>query len=104
MPLFEQRRDPAWQAIASAAHDQKAIDYLGCFGQRGTIEGNKHSPFAEALFEGLRGAADTTPREGDGIITATELYCYVRDRVEEITDGCPNHLQPCLRRLEVVIH
>ena len=79
-------RDPAWQAIASAAHDQKAIDYLGCFGQRGTIEYNKHSPFAEALFEGLRGAADTTLREGDGIITATELYCYVRDRVEELTD------------------
>ncbi len=79
-------RDPAWQAIASAAHDQKAIDYLGCFGQRGTIADNKHSPFAEALFEGLRGAADTTLREGDGIITATELYCYVRDRVEELTD------------------
>ena len=79
-------RDPAWQAIASAAHDQKAIDYLGCFGERGTIEDNKHSPFAEALFEGLRGAADTTPREGDGIITATELYCYVRDRVEVLTD------------------
>lgn len=79
-------RDPAWQAIASAAHDQKAIDYLGCFGQRGTIEDNKHSPFAEALFEGLCGAADTTPREGDGIITATELYCYVRDRVEQLTD------------------
>lgn len=79
-------RDPAWQAIASAAHDQKVIDYLGCFGQRGTIEDNKHSPFAEALFEGLRGAADTTRRKGDGIITATELYCYVRDRVEELTD------------------
>ncbi|MBD2773573.1 eIF2A-related protein [Iningainema tapete] len=77
-------RDPAWQAIASAAHDQKAIDYLGCFGQRGKI--GKHSPFAEALFEGLRGEADTTLREGDGIITATELYCYVRDKVEELTD------------------
>ncbi len=89
--VYEQRydrfiRDPAWQAIASAAHDQKAIDYLGCFGERGTIEDNKHSPFAEALFEGLRGAADTTPREGDSIITATELYCYVRDRVEVLTD------------------
>ncbi len=89
--VYKQRYDrfiryPAWQAIASAAHDQKAIDYLGCFGERGLIKDNKHSPFAEALFEGLRGAADTTPREGDGIITATELYCYVRDRVEVLTD------------------
>jgi hypothetical protein len=55
--------------IASAAHDQKAIDYLGCFGQRGTTEDKKHSPFAEALFAGLRGAADTIGT-GDGIITA----------------------------------
>ncbi len=77
-------KDRAWQAIASAAHDQKAIDYLGCFGQRGNI--GKHSPFAEALFEGLRGAADTTLGTGDGIITATKLYCYLRDKVEELTD------------------
>lgn len=76
-------RDRAWQAIAPAAHDQKVIDYLGCFGQRGST--GQHSPFAEALFEGLRGAVHTTLKEGDGIITATELYCYLRDRVEELT-------------------
>ncbi|MCG6138144.1 MAG: caspase family protein [Nostoc sp. LLA-1] len=88
-------RDRAWQAIASAAHDQKAIDYLGCFGQRGTTEGNKHSPFAEALFAGLRGAADTIGI-GDGIITATELYCYVRDQVEELTDELNKRQTPGL--------
>ncbi|MBD2471991.1 caspase family protein [Nostoc sp. FACHB-145] len=88
-------RDRAWQAIASAAHDQKAIDYLGCFGQRGTTEDNKHSPFAEALFAGLRGAADTIGT-GDGIITATELYCYVRDQVEELTDELDKRQTPGL--------
>ena len=93
-------RDKAWQAIASAAHDQKAIDYLGCFGQRGTIGENKHSPFAEALFEGLRGAADTTRREGDGIITATELYCYVRDQVEELTEEYHRRQTPRLFSLK----
>ncbi len=87
-------RDRAWQAIASAAHDQKAIDYLGCFGQRGST--GKHSPFAEALFDGLVGAADTTLREGDGIITATELYCYLRDRVEELTDELDKRQTPGL--------
>ncbi|MEH1938963.1 MAG: caspase family protein [Nostoc sp.] len=92
-------RDRAWQAIASAAHDQKAIDYLGCFGQRGTVEGNKHSPFAEALFAGLRGAADTIGT-GDGIITATELYCYVRDQVEELTDEHDKRQTPGLFTLK----
>jgi WD40 repeat protein len=101
--VFKQRfdryiKDKAWQALASAAHDQKAIDYLGCFGQRGNIGG--HSPFAEALFEGLRGAADTTLREGDGIITATELYCYLRDKIEELTEDHHNRQTPGLFQLK----
>jgi hypothetical protein len=45
-----------------------------------------HSPFALALFDGLAGRADArtdgAAEEGDGIITATELYAYIRDRVE----------------------
>ncbi|AVH66285.1 nSTAND1 domain-containing NTPase [Nostoc sp. 'Peltigera membranacea cyanobiont' N6] len=101
--VFKQRfdrfiKDRAWQALASAAHDQKAIDYLGCFGQRGNIGG--HSPFAEALFEGLQGAADTTLREGDGIITATELYCYLRDKIEELTEDHHNRQTPGLFQLK----
>ena len=54
--------------------------------ERGQV-GN-HSPFAAALLEALEGAADTYPpakngkQSGDGVITATELYLYLRDRVE----------------------
>ncbi|WP_449418578.1 nSTAND1 domain-containing NTPase [Phormidium nigroviride] len=79
-------KDPAWVAITSASHDQKALDSLSLKDDRG-ISGN-HSPFAEALFDGLRGSADLFPPpkdgqpSGDGVITATELFLYVRDRVE----------------------
>jgi len=90
--IFKERydrfvKDKAWQVITSTAHDQKAIDILEerAIGKRDDNEMN-HSPFAEALFEGLQGAADVIPKgEGDGLITATELYLYLRDRVEPQT-------------------
>ena len=45
-----------------------------------------HSPFAEALFKGLSGAADIIPADGgDGVITASELYLYIRQKVEPVT-------------------
>ena len=72
--------DPAWQAIASAAYDQTALDKRH--------ETDQHSPFAKALFAGLLGEADVFPagadgrRRGDGVITATELYLYLREKVE----------------------
>jgi WD40 repeat protein len=80
-------QDPAWQAIASAAHDQKALDVaigepIGARERPGNVQ---HSPFAQALLDGLSGAADRRPAdgtEGDNIITATELYLYLRERVE----------------------
>ena len=38
-------------------------------------DGRTHSPFALALFDALAGAADAQgDREGDGVITATEIY------------------------------
>ena len=80
-------QDPAWQVITSSASDQKAVDILSdrTLGQRNK-EGAKHSPFALALLDGLAGEADTVPRDkGDGVITATELYTYLRDRVEDET-------------------
>jgi hypothetical protein len=83
--------DPAWQVITSAAYDQKAMDVLqgratGDRGLAGTAGGEAHSPFALALFDALAGEADMrTGREGDGVITATEVYAYVRDRVEPET-------------------
>lgn len=74
----------AWQVITSAAHDQKAADVL-----QEDVLGKRHpnSPFASALKEAITlGQADVVRGgKSDGLITATELYLYVRDRVEQET-------------------
>ena len=83
----------AWQVITSASHNQTASDSLALSDQddRGITSGN-HSPFAAALIEALKGAADSSPPgkdgnpPGDGVITASELYLYLRDRVELATE------------------
>ncbi|MGD1929915.1 MAG: caspase family protein [Leptolyngbyaceae cyanobacterium] len=80
--------DPAWQVITSAADDQKAFDALSLQDHRG--QSGHHSPFAAALLQALtaNSGADTSPpatgdrSAGDGVITATELYQYLRDTVE----------------------
>ncbi|MBD2451653.1 caspase family protein [Nostoc sp. FACHB-152] len=83
--------DPAWQVITSAAYDQKALDAFSLNCQRG-VEGN-HSPFAAALLAALEGQADCYPPAtngkppGDGVITATELYLYLRDAVELVNES-----------------
>ncbi|EGJ34960.1 MULTISPECIES: caspase family protein [Moorena] len=82
--------DPAWQIITSSASDQKALDNFNLDSERSQV-GN-HSPFASALLEALEGAADIYPPAtngkpaGDGVITATKLYLYLRDRVEIPTE------------------
>ncbi|MBW4510898.1 MAG: caspase family protein [Scytonematopsis contorta HA4267-MV1] len=82
--------DPAWQVITSAASDQKALDAFSINSERGTV--GSHSPFAAALFDALEGDADAYPpleegkHRGDGVITATELYMYLRDKVETGTE------------------
>lgn len=94
--LFRERyerfvRDPAWQVIASAAHNEKALDLLDglTLGQRGTEQA--HSPFAAALLRALAGEADVPlpgpdgARQGDGVITATELYLFLRETVQVAT-------------------
>lgn len=84
-------QDPAWQVLASAAHDQTAWDVLSGKPIGVRYESDKHSPFATALFRALAGEADLIPRAkegrpgGDGVITATELYLYLRDCVETAT-------------------
>ena len=84
--------DPAWQIITSSASDQKALDNFNLDSERSQV-GN-HSPFASALLEALEGAADIYPPAtngkpaGDGVITATELYLHLRDRVEIPTEKC----------------
>jgi WD40 repeat protein len=82
-------QDPAWQVITSAASDQYALDNLDLNSDRGIAQNNpQHSPFAAALMAALSGSADVYPSAsngkpaGDGIITATELYIYLRDAVE----------------------
>jgi WD40 repeat protein len=87
-------RDHAWQAIASAAHDQKAIDVVAGepLGKRG--DGREHSPFARALLRGLEGSADRPNSSGsrDGVITATELFLHLQDEL----------LPPPLRQAPVI--
>ena len=83
----------AWQVITSTSHNQTASDSLALSDQneRG-ITSTNHSPFAAALIEALEGAADSSPPgkdgnpPGDGVITASELYLYLRDRVELATE------------------
>lgn len=83
--------DPAWQVITSAASDQKALDAFALNSER--RQRGAHSPFAAALIEALVGKADIYPPatngkpSGDGVITATELYLYLRDAVEPATQG-----------------
>ena len=84
--------DPAWQILTSSACDQKALDNFTLDSERGQV-GN-HSPFASALLNILEGAADRIPRgqqgkpAGDGVITATKLYLYLRDTIEIATEKC----------------
>ncbi len=88
--------DAAWQVITSAADDQKALDSLG---SRGIVtdENEVHSPFAKALFDALRGGVDeNADLNKDGIITATELYLYLRDKVEILTENNYKRQTPSL--------
>lgn len=97
--------DPAWQVITSAAYDQKALDVLSgeAIDLRGRDSDNAgHSPFAAAFLRGLKGEADvvrrvgTDPPVGDGVITATELYLYLRDCVEVGAEGDGHRQTPGL--------
>ena len=88
--LYQERylgyiRDPAWQILTSAAYNERALDVVDglAIGQREARTPNGHSPFAQALLEGLQGAADIAPApDGDGVITASELAVYLRTRFE----------------------
>lgn len=94
-------RDSARQVITSAAYDQRALDVLAgkAIGDRGLVhaaDGAEHSPFALALFAALDGQADAKlpdHQEGDGVITATELYLYIRDQVEPATIAANERLR-----------
>lgn len=87
--------DPAWQVITSSAYDQKAIDII--FDQPlGKRENNRadHSPFAKRFIQGLQGKADLIPKENpDGLVTATELYLFLREGVENETISLDEELR-----------
>lgn len=80
-------REHAWQVLTSTAYDQKALDtvagqVIGVREQMEEAAQQLHSPFALALFDALTGSADVIPiNGGDGIITATELFMFMRDQV-----------------------
>jgi WD40 repeat protein len=105
--IYEERfwrycKDPAWQVITSAAHDQKAVDIITnqSLGLREEGSG-EHSPFASSLLRALDGAGDVVPQgEGDGVITATELYSYLRDSVETQTTENAKRQSPSLFNLQ----
>ena len=87
---------PAWHVLTSAAYDQTALDVLNgkAIGVRES-DGKRHSPFAEALIAALeKGEADLVPKgQGDGVITATELYLYLREQVEVQAEAEASHEQ-----------
>ncbi|MEL6261361.1 MAG: caspase family protein [Cyanobacteria bacterium J06626_6] len=93
------RQDPAWQVITSASYNQKAMDVLSLRDDRGELA-DHHSPFAASLLQALQGGADTSPPAtaempaGDGVITATELYLYLRDHVELLTEDSHQRQTP----------
>lgn len=75
----------AWQALTSAAHDERAADLSPVrdeSSQKEAFQG--HSPFAAALLRGLSGEADSSrgSYEPDGVITATELYQYIFEELK----------------------
>lgn len=92
-------KDPAWQVLVSAGADQEAVDIMN--GLLGVRTGDQHSPFATALLEGLAGLADFGVVEGkqDGLVTATELYIYLRDRVNQMTGDSRVRQTPALFEL-----
>ncbi|MFM7580639.1 MAG: caspase family protein, partial [Microcystaceae cyanobacterium] len=91
--------EPAWQVLTSAAYDQKALDVSPFAPDRACL--GQHSPFALALLEALRGKADLYPpatqeSRGNGVITATELYLYLRDRLATISSQSKHQQTPGL--------
>ncbi|MEG4856419.1 caspase family protein [Microcoleus sp. K1-B6] len=96
-------KEPAWQVITSASYDQTSLDKLSlrdCRGEKGN-----NSPFTAALIDALKGEADTSPPakdgkpQGDGVITATELYSYLRDCIEPPTNKIGKRQTPGLWHL-----
>lgn len=86
----------SFQLILSTAQDEFASDGLPARARPEPQGAGRSSPFATALLEGLGGRADAN---GDGLLTATELYVYLRDRLIELLAGSGARQTPALRHL-----
>ncbi|MCA0237181.1 MAG: caspase family protein [Bacteroidetes bacterium] len=79
-------QEPAWQAIASSAYHQRALDVAidYALGQREKVGGALNSPFAETLVVALRdGAGDRSP--SDGLMTVSEIFAYLQDQLVQFS-------------------
>jgi len=78
-------QEPAWQVVTSAAYNQKASDVVNQYALGKREENNApNSPFTLALVEALRdGAGDLVPHGGDGLMTLSEVFSYVQDRLAQ---------------------
>lgn len=76
----------AWHILTSSDEHQEAKDKLLQNQLKNTRDNKeqKHSPFAHHLFKGLKGEADTSPK--DDIITIEELSVYLRKVDSEEAD------------------
>ncbi len=71
----------AWQMLSSASYNQQAMD------RNPRDPEQQHSPFAEALIEGLttdRADVVADGGRGDHIVTATELHQHIDRRLGEL--------------------
>ncbi|MTB51695.1 caspase family protein [Lewinella sp. W8] len=68
---------PSWQVLTSTAPNQSALDFI----DHGL--GADHSPFAKCILDGLKGEADLNP---DKVITTSELFTYVQNRLTVISN------------------
>lgn len=73
-------KNPAWHAIASAAQNQEALDFVSDL--RGIGKNSQHSPFAEVLIKGLR---DNKEVRKESIFTRLDLYAYLEREVSKLS-------------------
>ncbi|ATB36445.1 hypothetical protein CYFUS_001859 [Cystobacter fuscus] len=84
---FSSRR--SFQLLASTAHDELASDRLLAKPSQESLGDGHHSPFALALLQALQYPSPADANQ-DGLITASELYTFLRDR---LIDLLPAHYQ-----------
>jgi uncharacterized caspase-like protein len=89
----------SFQLLLSTAQDEVASDRILSRAREEPRAGGRHSPFGLALLEALDPSLAAADFNGDGLITATELYVYVRDRLVSLLAGTGARQTPALRHL-----